>query len=162
MIKSIAKVFEFKEGSISPRTLRIILVLMLVSLPVWPLLMMQHYDLIPNGWVGALAAVTILIGAISMFGFICTRFVNRFFFPDKYLDEWERTIKHRSMSFAYMVLVWVVSPIVVALIFYTDFNLSLTGKEFSLWIVGLLLMLLYLQSFHALWQVKPMDEDDLG
>jgi hypothetical protein len=66
------------------------------------------------------------------------------------------------MSFSFMVLVWVVSPAVLLLMAFNDFSLSLSGEALGLWIVGLLLVLLYLQTFHALWQVKPIDEDELG
>ncbi|MEP4052019.1 MAG: hypothetical protein ABJN22_07230 [Litorimonas sp.] len=162
MLQAIAKVFEFSEASVSPKKLRQITLLMILALPTWPLLMANHYGYLPENVWGKLAFAAIVIGAISMVCFVCTRFVNRFYFPDKYLDEWEITIKHKSMSFSFMVLVWIVSPAVLILMAFNDFRVSLTGEELGLWIVGILLIMLNLQTFHALWQVKPIDEDELG
>jgi len=162
MIKSVAKLFEFNPESISKKKLRQILVMMLLSLPVWPLLMMDQYGMLPDSWVSILAVIVLIVGAISMFCFVCTRFVNRFYFPDKYLDEWEKAIKHRSMSFAFMVFAWVAAPLFLLFTGVGDFKFSMTGEELGLWFVGLLLSFLYLQTFHALWQVEPIDEDELG
>lgn len=162
MLNAVAKIFEFNEASVSPKKLRQIFVLMILSLPVWPLLMAGHYGYLPKNGVGVLASVVTVIGAISMLCFVCTRFVNRFYFPDKYLDEWELTIKHKSMSFSFMVLVWIVAPVVLLLMAFNDFDLTISGEQLGLWIIGLLLVMLYLQTFHALWQVKPIDEDELG
>ena len=159
MLKSIARVFEFQDNSVSKSTLRRILILMLISLPTWPLMILDFYDMLPYNWLGAVSAIFIIVGAISMIFFVCTRFVNRFYFPDKYLDEWEIRIKHKSMTFAFMCLVWGVAPIVFVMGVMQDFELSLNADAFSLWFVGFLLLLLYIQTFHALWQVRPIDED---
>ena len=63
------------------------------------------------------------------------------------------------MTFAFMCLVWGVAPIVFVMGVMQDFELSLNGDAFSLWFVGFLLLLLYIQTFHALWQVRPIDEE---
>jgi len=162
MIKSLAKIFEFQEGSISPNKLRNIIIMMIISLPTWPLIMMDFYDLIPDGWLAVLSLLLIVIGSLSMVCFVCTRFVNRFYFPDKYLDEWEKSIKHRSMSFAFMILVWIVAPVFLLVVSLTNISINFSSETFGLWFMGLLLSLLYLQTFHALWQVKPIDEDELA
>ena len=158
MLKAIAKAFEFNESSISKKKLRFILVLMVVSLPTWPLIIMDYYNIFLDNWLGNAAAIMMLVGLISMICFICTRFVNRFYFPDKYLDEWEVRIKHKSMTFAFMCVVWSFGPIVFVLALIGDFSLNVTGEELVLWSFGFLLVLLYIQTFHALWQVRPIDE----
>ena len=157
MLRSIARVFEFKESSISKSTLRRILIFMLISLPAWPLVTLDYYEMLPVNWLGSVSAIVILVGVISMVMFVSTRFVNRFYFPDKYLDEWEIRIKHKSMTFAFMSIIWFVAPIVIVMALIPD--LSLSGEEVSLWFVGFLLLLLYIQTFHALWQVRPIDEE---
>ena len=162
MIKSVAKLFEFKSESISKKKLRQIMVMMLLSLPVWPLLALDEYGMLPDGWVGNIAVIALIVGAISMICFVCTRFVNRFYFPDKYLDEWEKEIKHRSMSFAFMVFTWVAAPLFIIFTGFGDFNFTMTGEKLAIWFVGLLSSFLYIQTFHALWQVKPIDEDELA
>jgi len=162
MIRSIARLFEFQESSISPKKLRNIFILMAVSLPTWPLIMLDSYNLIPDGWPAVLSLILIVVGSLSMMCFVCTRFVNRFYFPDKYLDEWEKTIKHRSMSFAFMVLVWVMSPFLLLVVLLNKTAINVSSETIWLWLMGLLLSLLYLQTFHALWQVKPIDEDELA
>jgi len=159
MLKSIARVFELKETSISKVTLRRILILMLLSLPTWPILMLDYYELLPDNWLGAAAILLMYVGTISMILFISTRFVNRFYFPDKFLDEWEIRIKHKSMTFAFMSLIWVLAPLVFVVTVMNGYKLSLDIDGVLFWIVGFMLVLLYIQTFHALWQVRPIDED---
>lgn len=159
MLKSIARVFELKETSISKGTLRRILFLMIISLPTWPLVVLDYYKILPENWMGDVAFGLMVLGAIAMICFICTRFVNRFYFPDKYLDEWEIKIKHKSMTFAFMCLIWVLAPVVIILSNTHNFGLNLKGMEVAIWTVGLLLSLLYIQTFHALWQVRPLDAE---
>ena len=159
MLRILARAFEFKQTSISKNKLRWILIMMVLSLPVWPLMMLDFYDVLPSGWVSQAAFVMIIAGLISMGGFVCTRFVNRFYFTDKYLDEWEVRIKHKSMTFAFMAMMWVVAPMSLILIGTQDYSFNLSGLELSLWLLGFVLILLYLQTFHALWQVRPIDED---
>ncbi len=158
MISALAKIFEFNESSISKKKLRWITILMVLSLPLWPLMLLDYYGKLPNNWLGAVGVGMMIIGAISAICFVCTRFVNRFYFPDKYLDEWEIRIKHKSMTFAFMTLVWVLAPVVCVLSFVQNFSLNLSGEEVALWSVSVLLLLLYAQTFHALWQVRPIDE----
>ena len=159
MLKTIAKAFEFNEKSISKKKLRLILILMILSTPTWPLLTMNYYGMFKGSGFGGAVSIAIYIGMISMLCFICTRFVNRFYFPDKYLDEWEIKIKHKSMTFAFMVMVWIAAPIFIFLAMFQQVSINLSGEAVGLWAMGGLLALLYLQTFHALWQVRPIDEE---
>ena len=159
MLQSLARVFELKETSISKGALRRILILMVISLPTWPLIIMKHYGILPENGLGAVATGLSVVGAISMLAFVCTRFVNRFYFPDKYLDEWEIKIKHKSMTFAFMCLVWIWAPAAIILLNSHNLELNLKGFDVAIWSVGLMLSLLYIQTFHALWQVRPIDAE---
>jgi hypothetical protein len=162
MLKAIARMFEFKEASISRGKLRLILFSMVLSLPTWPIVMADYYDLLPDNGIGTFATAAMFAGALSMLFFVGTRFVNRFYFPDKYLDEWEVRIKHKSMTFAFMVIVWGSAPVAVIIAMAKkNYVLSLSGEGVAIWLVGLLLVLLYVQTFHALWQVRPIDEDEM-
>jgi len=104
MLKLLARGFEFKETSVSQKTLRRILILMVLSLPTWPIMMLDAYGILLHDVIGHAALLLMIIGAISMFCFVCTRFVNRFYFPNKYLDEWEVKVKNDSMAFALISL----------------------------------------------------------
>ena len=159
MLKSLARVFEFKEASISKGTLRRILILMVLSLPAWPIKVLDYHGMLPDNGVGKTAIIAMFIGMVSMLFFVCTRFVNRFYFPDKYLDEWEIRIKHKSMTFAFMVMAWVFAPLILIFVTMQDLTLTMSGEAVGLWGLGALLVMVYLQTFHALLQVRPMDED---
>ena len=165
MLKSLARGFEFKETSISKKTLRRILILMVLSLPTWPIMMLDIYGILPDNVFGHAAIALMFIGAISMMCFVCTRFVNRFYFPNKYLDEWEVKIKNESMAFAFMVMAWGLVPIALTVMIILDFtmtseaSLTMSVEAIIIWFAGFLLIMLYLQTFHALWQVRPIDEE---
>lgn len=158
MLKALAKSFEFDESSISKQKLRRILILMILSLPMWPLFMMDYYSLLPDNGLGTAALIVMIVGALSMLGFISTRFVNRFYFGDKYLDEWEIRIKHKSMAFTFMVMLWIIFPLIFIVINSLNY-IPNSAEELGLWFLGFWLTTLYIQTFHALWQVRPIDHD---
>jgi hypothetical protein len=160
MLKSIARVFEFKESSISKSTLRRITIALLLTIPAFPLGVMRIYDLFSNPIVDGMAKGLMIVGLICLIYCMSTRFVNRFYFPDKYLDEWEIGIKHKSMAFSFMIMFWVVPFVIVA---------ALIASSGAVWEVSgivvfhigmaILLGLCYIQIFHALWQVRPFDQE---
>ena len=159
MLQALARVFEFKETSISKKTLRRILILMLLSIPAFPLSLLNLYDLYPNQSLEKIGSFAIVVGVISMFCFLSTRFVNRFYFPDKYLDEWEIAIKHKSMAFAFMVMFWAAPLVILALLGLSNFQFDASGEIVFFCGMSILLALCYIQIFHALWQVRPIDAE---
>ena len=157
MLRSIARVFEFKESSISKATLRRITFALLLSIPAFPLTVMRMYDLIPNPMIEGISVFVSIVGVLSLAYCMSTRFINRFYFPDKYLDEWEIEIKHKSMTFSFMIMFWVLPIVVLALLALIDFQLDISGEIVFFWGGGLLLSVCYIQILHALWQVRPID-----
>ena len=158
MLKSIARVFEFKESSISKSTLRRIFIALLLTIPAFPLGIMRMHDLFPNPIIDGIAVVFMTVGLISLCYCMSTRFINRFYFPDKYLDEWEIGVKHKSMAFSFMIMFWVVPFVVLALMASVNFELDISGEIIVFCGMAILLALCYIQIFHALWQVRPFDE----
>ena len=159
MLKSIARVFEFKESSISKATLRRITIALLLTIPAYPLAIMRMYDLFPNPIAEGIAVLFMTVGLISLVYCMSTRFVNRFYFPDKYLDEWEIRIKHKSMAFSFMIMFWVVPFVVLALMAFINFEFDVSGELIVFCGMAILLALFYIQIFHALWQVRPIDQE---
>ena len=159
MLKSLARVFEFKENSISKAALRRLLVLMVLSLPTFPLTILYKFGYFSNPVIETIVLIAVAIGLISTFAFMSTRFVNRFYFPDKYLDEWEIRVKHKSMAFTFMVMFWIVPLLILAVMLIGGFNREVSGIVVFFWGMGFLLGLCYVQIFHALWQVRPIDPE---
>lgn len=159
MLKTFARAVEFNEKSISKKKLRQILLLLIFSLPTLPLGLLHYHGALPDNLLGTLGYIGFLAGALSALGFFFTRFANRFYFPDKYLDEWEVRIKHKSMTFAFMVFVWVFPLLLLVVYGMLDGVFDMTNKSLIVWGCAILTFLMYIQTFHALWQVRPIDED---
>jgi len=161
MLKTFARATEFNENSISKKKLRQILIFLILSLPTLPLGFLHFFGLLPENMIGTLGYIGFIAGAISFLGFLLTRFVNRFYFPDKYLDEWEIRIKHKSMAFAFMTMVWVVPLLLIIVLGMGNQVFELSTAALVMLSCAMLVILMYLQIFHALWQVRPINDDEL-
>ena len=111
-----------------------------------------------------LSALIFLITSVALIGFASSRFANRFYFPDKYLDEWEIRIKHKSIVFAVQMLMSstvFLSVIVALLVAWFDVSFpSFTILQIGAVALCLIGAFLYLQAFKALSLIEPIDEDE--
>ncbi|WP_371395468.1 hypothetical protein [Fretibacter rubidus] len=166
MLKWYAETFKLTEKQMTTRALRDIKILTVLSFLAVPIFLAMRTDVIPVALT--IPAVLALIFTMGCFFCLCfTKFVNRFWARDKYLDEWERGRKHQSMAFAFQVLLYGFGTILVGFIIgdmfgmVRDIEMPVMGFDdfililASIFIGGLMIMHLYL-----LATTKPIDEGD--
>lgn len=165
MLTILAKQFELTEENTTARALRRTWWMMVLSLPAFLIVVWVSFHGIPTNFISLVfCTLVFLTASFPMMVFLSSRFVNRFYFPDKYLDEWEIRIKHKSIVFAVQVLIS--SMVVVgfiALIMEAWFNiasLSFTTLQIGIGTFLILIAFFYVQAFKALSLVEPIDEDE--
>lgn len=165
MLANLAKQFELTEDNTTARALRRTWWMMVASLPAFLIVVWVGFHGIPTNFIPLVfCTLVFLTASFPMIVFLSSRFVNRFYFPDKYLDEWEIRIKHKSIVFAVQVLIS--SMVVVgfiALILEAWFNiasLSFTAFQIGIGAFLILIAFFYVQAFKALSLVEPIDEDE--
>ena len=166
MLKWYAETFKLSGRELTSNALRRIKWLTLLSLPALPLVITDVFVEIPN----QLEVPYLVVSIISLIAFVClcfTKFVNRFFARDKYLDEWETTKKHEAMAFAFQVMVYCFSAVLVVGVLGDAFSMFQNVKtrsfdvyEIGVVAAGLMMFAFYTMHFFLLATVKPIDESD--
>lgn len=165
MLKLYANLTSLNEHDISERSLKRLRVFALLSLPFTPLFAFLGADIPSNSGLIAGGAIVLLISAIALFLLCMNKLVNRVWVRDQYLDEWELKIKHRSMAFAFQVVLYAICILLAAgYILYTIFNFSfteITAPMCGYVLFSLMMLGLYAQIYTQLEMVQPIEEDDL-
>ena len=164
MLKWYAEVFKFSGKELTPKALRRLKILMFLSLPVYPLLAVRLGQFGDN--VDLLLNIIYIIPAFSFFLFALTKFVNRFWSRDQYLDEWERARKHEAMAFAFQVLIYTLSAVMLFGVLGDKLGLikDVQFPPFSLYGIGIIAGGIFIYGFYImyaymLFTIKPMVED---
>lgn len=165
MFSRLFKVFELQEKDLSKSRLNFFRGIMVLAMPFIPLLTFREFG--SNSDV-VLSPILVLIIITGLFFLItaCSRYANRYWTPNKYLDESEVQLKTASMSFAYQIIGWVGA---IALLFaaLTNWGWDSSQMEFSrkhiLYVMfnGLGLML-FLPLIYIMWALRPIDNSDAG
>lgn len=165
MMKFYANLFALTADSISEKSIRRLRWLTLLSLPILPLTVFLVFQGLPNGYLAIPFMIVFMTCAIATVTVLLARIVNRVWAPDKYLDEWEKDLKRKSMSLAFMVMIYVALSLGFALDIFGDVAGSLL-EENPIALVYLCLFLIvgsgfYTQIFKQLSLIEPMEEDEL-
>lgn len=167
MLKWYADSTELDESLITPSALRRIRILLICSLPFFPLLALGELGSLPKGAFLLTAYYLVAIGSmIATVVLLLTRIINRVWVADKYLDEWEQRVKHKSMSVAFMVLCYTLSALFVVGLLYHEFsgvdfpNVDLRVLMFAMG--GSMIFGLYVQMIQQLSMIQPMEKDEFG
>lgn len=167
MLKWYADWTELDESLITPSALRRIRILLICSLPFFPLLALGELGSLPEGAFLLTAYYLVAIGSmIATVVLLLTRIISRVWVADKYLDEWERRVKHKSMSVAFMVLCYTLSALFVVGLLYHEFsgvdfpNVDLRVLMFAMG--GSMIFGLYVQMIQQLSMIQPMEKDEFG
>ena len=165
MMKFYANLFELTAGSISAKSIRRLRWLTIGSLPYLPMIAF----LILHGLPRSIAALPIILGfilcSVLTITVLFARIVNRVWAPDKYLDEWEKELKRKSMTMAFMVMMCVAMAMAAIWGLFHENLTPYLGENLSALPLLLLIALigtgLYTQIFTQLAVIKPMEEDEL-
>lgn len=165
MFKFYAELFELTAESISQKSIRRLRWLTIGSLPYLPMVMYLTLNGLPRSHAALPFILVFILCSSVTFTVLMSRIVNRVWALNKYLDEWERDIKQKSMTTAFMAMMYVgIALASVWLLFYDAFEpiFSDNLKEIPLmFLVVLIGAGLYTQIFTQLAVIKPMEEDEL-
>ena len=165
MFKWYADTFAFDDNTISKRSLFLLILATVISIPVFPLLAWasligfpENYDLI--------LIVTLVISFIG-FVYVCfSKICNRFWARDKYLDEWELSLKREAMAFSAQLIAWIaaVGLLMIVLLqamgFLEPENIILRSDHLFFGFLTVMLVILYSTHFYILAKLKPVDAEE--
>lgn len=167
MLKWYADMFKLSGKELTSAALKRIKWLTVLSLPAMPLIITDVFGGVPDEF--AVPYVTIMI--ISLVSFFClcfTKFVNRFCVPDRYLDEWEKARKHQAMAFAFQVMCFAFSAVLIFGVISDFFPIfenvrirSLDTYEIGVVAVGVMMFGLYTMHAYLLFKIRPFDEIEM-
>lgn len=164
MLARFFKIFELKEKDLSRRALLRFRIFTILAIPVFPL-----FTLIELGNLSQSATKTAMVVGIISFIFFCivglSRIANRFWTPNRYMDEWEIQLKQSSMSFAYQLIFIGVVASVLVLISVGWIETEAVLFEFKahqlVWaLANIFVMMLFLPLIYIIWALRPIDVDD--
>lgn len=173
MMKFYADFFTLTEESISAKSIARLRWLTIGSLPILPLVaFLKVFGL--SGlkvfgsmsiYVGMLFIILCVVCLICAVPVIFSRIGNRIWAPDKYLDEWERDMKRKSMAMAFIAVMLVTGAIGASVALLHKFNAPLLSENPTalpfLIILSVLGTGVYTLIFSQLSLIEPMDEDEL-
>ena len=166
MLKWYAETFKLSGRELTASAIKRIKLLTVVSLPAIPLVMVNIFLEIPDHL--AIAFWVMLIPSIVALICLCfTKFVNRFYARDKYLDEWETAKKHQAMAFAFQVMAYSFGAVLGFGVLGDAFSIfqNVKTRSFDIYEIGvvaagLIVFGFYAMHFFLLATVKPIDESD--
>jgi len=166
MLKWYAETFKLSGRQLTSAALGRIKWLTILSLPAMPLAITRVFVEIPNQFELPIH-VFFLLSLAAFVCLCCTKFVNRFWARDRYLDEWERARKHQAMAFAFQVMVYSFSIILAFGVLSETFSVfqnvairNLDAYEIGVVAAGVLAFGFYVMHFYLLLTVKPIDEGE--
>ena len=174
MLKWYADMFRFNSKTISHAGLRRVRVMYVLSLPFVPLvLLVGAYEsglaTLPDSGAAGLATWTALmallfVSMIAVVAMCLTKFVNRFWARDRYLDEWELGHKHASMAFGFQFAFYAAAVMFLASFALTEW-IGWTGPTLTLTnaltlTLGVMLVGFYAQIWYLLQNIRPVDVAD--
>lgn len=168
MLKWYAEFYKFSGKELTPKALRRLKGLMFLSMPAYPLLATAKLGQLSDN-VNTGLNIVLVISGLCLFAWSLSKFVNRFWSRDQYLDEWERARKHESMAFTFQVMMYTFGGIMLLSVVLNKFTFAkkipLPALDiYSLGIIfaGFLTFGFYVMNAYLLFTLKPMAEDEAG
>ena len=165
MMKFYADLFALTADSISEKSIKRLRWLTIGSLSIIPLTVFLILYGLPKGYSAIAFFIAYVAAAIFTVTVLLARIVNRVWSPDKYLDEWEKDLKRKSMTLAFMVVIYVAIGLGISLEVLGGFVAPLvaeSSRKLSYLVIFLLLSTgFYTQIFKQISLIEPMDEDEL-
>ena len=168
MLKWYAELYKFSGKELTLKALRRVKILMILSLPAYPLAATSKLGQFSDN-VNLLLNITFVLSAICFMGFAITKFVNRFWSRDKYLDEWERARKHESMAFTFQLMMYMFALFMLLGILIDKLNLDATFVFPALTVYNIVVILggiiafgYYVMNAYLLFTIKPIIEDKVS
>jgi hypothetical protein len=168
MFKFYSDLFRFKESTLSRASIRRLWILLGLSLPFVPLLLLLRLNLatelpaleaIHSAVDGRVGYSIFVVSFLAWVVLLSTRGMNRFWARDRYLDEWEVQTKRASMTFAFQVISYLWAALFLIVLIIQNFSPN-DGVGISLLTISVtaLFLSIYAQIFFLLTKLRVMDE----
>jgi len=106
-----------------------------------------------------------MVSSIALFVLCTNKLVNRVWVKDNYLDEWEIRMKHKSMAFAFQVVLYAISILLFAgaVLYFSSFVVlpRFSPEVLAYTLFSLLMLGLYAQIYSQFSIVQPIEKDEL-
>lgn len=168
MFKLYSDLFRFKESTLSRSSLRRLWVLLVLSLPFVPLLLLLRLNLatelpaleaIHSAVDGPVGYSIFAVSFVAWVVLLSTRVMNRFWARDRYLDEWEVQTKRASMTFAFQVMAYLWAALFLVVLIMQNFSpVDGIGVSLLTTSVTALFLSIYAQIFFLLTKLRGIDE----
>ena len=165
MMKFYANLFALTAEYISEKSIRRLRWLTIGSLPTLPMTAFLVLFGLPKGYLAIPFMIAFVACFVMMTSVLLARIVNRVWSPDKYLDEWEKDLKRRSMTMAFMVVIYVSIGMGIAWGLLDNVVAPYVAENPETLPILLLVSIIgagfYTQIFTQLSLIVPIDEDEL-
>ena len=165
MLKLYADITELNERDVTAKALKHLRISALLSLPLVPLMVVMSSDISMNYISQSLVLLAFFVSLIALVATCLSKLVNRVWVRDQYLDEWEIGLKHRSMAFAFQVVLYALTMLLLlgGALYYFDMLSLLTTKPemIGCTLLSILALGLYAQIFVQLAMIEPIEADEL-
>lgn len=169
MMKFYDEITKLNERDMSDGALKRLRVTALLSLPFTPALAFLGSKHVSSPLSDALPATVVvlvlMVSSVALFFLCMNKLVNRVWVKDQYLDEWEVRMKHKSMAFAFQVVLYAIAILLFAgaALYFSDF---ITLPKFSPEVLGYTLFSLttlglYAQIYSQFSIVQPIEQDEM-
>lgn len=157
MLKLYADTFKLSEAELTEENLKRLKLYTLLGLPAFPLIglvLFKEFSFSLTLIIVAIALISLCFVTMTMM----SRFVNRFWARDKYLDEWEVARKHHAMAIGHQVTDYMF--VALAAVFFiasmfTEKTITIDLKALTATAFGVVLFMVYVPHIFLLWTVKP-------
>jgi len=159
MLKWYADTFKLDAAELTTKNLKRLKLYTILGLPSLPLMAYAFL----NGFSDLKTLIAAILGVILSF-FMCvvmmSRFTNRFWARDKYLDEWERGRKHHAMAIGHQVTDYLFVMLAVIFFIAAQFSkqsITLNFETLASIAMAVVVFMVLVPHIFLLWTVKPVD-----
>jgi len=160
MLEAYANAFKVSEKELTKKALGSLKLWALLGLPATPLFIATYSGHFSSTVTLVLGLLTLLSGVFLMLTMV-SKFTNRFWARDKFLDEWELNRKHHAMAIGFQIIDYVVIGVMVLamlLALITDIEITFNFEQLAIAAFSFIVFAVYVPLLFLLWTVKPMDE----
>lgn len=158
MLKAYADIFKISEQDLTQKSLDKLKLFALLGLPATPLYALSMFGSFSTLTTAALLGLCFLSGTFLLITML-SKFTNRFWARDKYLDEWELKKKHHSMAVGLQITSYIIGTIMILALAATPFlNIKFTigFEHIAMAVFSLICIMVYIPLLFLLWTTSPI------
>ena len=161
MLKWYADTVQISERELTSKSLSRLKLFALLGMPATPLFALAEFgDFSPA--VSLIFFGLSFLSGIFLFVVMLSKFTNRFWARDKYLDEWELQRKHHSMAIGFQVIDYAVCLLMAAaflLIPFSNTTFTISLPQIAMACFSFIVFAVYIPLVFLLWSTKPVNAE---